>query len=95
MRKAHENVIKAFVRGEPAHDVMQREVGAYRIWTDGIQLFSYRMPIAERVTHSKRVSFRLVDYAQAPTATTRAHIRACESLLAGRIANYRLASLKG
>jgi hypothetical protein len=95
MRKAHEKVIKAFSRGELAHDVLQKEVGAYRIWTDGIQLFSYLMPIAKRIAHGKRVSFQLVDYSQAPTATTRAHIRACERLLTGRIANYRLASLKG
>jgi hypothetical protein len=82
MHKTHETIIKAFVRGEPAHDVMQKEVGAYRISTDGSILYSYRMPIAKRIARGKQVSFQLVDYAQAPTATTRAHVRACGVILA-------------
>ena len=82
MRKAHEQAIKAFVDGKAAHDVMQEQVGAYRIWTDGSILYSYKMPIAKRIARGKRLAFELVNYEQAPTATTRAHVHACGIILA-------------
>lgn len=89
MRKAHERIIKAFVAGKTARDVSPPNMAISRLHTDGRTLYSYAMPIAKRervkIVQKGRIPltarFQLVNYEDAPTVTTRAHVRACEVML--------------
>lgn len=70
MRKNAERVLQAFADGKPAVGDSRRTVH-----TDGRVVYSYRMPIAARLTDGTVI---VVRYADAPTATTKSHVRACE-----------------
>ncbi len=67
MRKNAEKVLQAFAKGKPCN--------GKTISTDGMNLYSYKMLIA-RTNNTNGID--LLDYSQAPSATTRSHIRAVE-----------------
>lgn len=71
MRKNAEKVLMAFAEGKPCN--------GKTIKTDGVNLFSYAMKIAYK---NEKGGIDLLEYEQAPTATTRSHIRAAESFFA-------------
>jgi hypothetical protein len=73
MRKNAEKVLNAFCNGMPCN--------GQTIHTDGITLYSYRMKIGERFPHG----VTLLEYSNAPTATTRSHVRAAEVFFYDRI----------
>ncbi len=68
MRKNVEKVLLAFAGGKAqSGDTCS---------TDGEFLFSYRMKIAHMMPDH---TIRLIEYNQAPSNTTRSHIKACET----------------
>lgn len=76
-RKGTNKVLDAFFRREPANGAKCQNprfsvFGERIISTDGVTLYSYRMPIA-RWTRGDTLT--LVEYGRAPTATTRSHVR--------------------
>lgn len=73
MRKNAAKVIKAFLSGNAAIGDNKETIS-----TDGHVLWSYKMPIAARTVSGK---YLLVEYDEAPSATTRSHVRACEQVL--------------
>lgn len=84
MRKAHAAVIEAFKSGRDVRGGAKVRVQAtgktiVRFWTSRGVLYSYQMPIAVKI----RDHVVLVPYDTAPTATTRAHVRAVELAIGG------------
>lgn len=73
MRKNAETVLRAFANGE------SRDMGT--ISTDGQTLYSYSMKIGWRYPHG----VSLLYYSDAPTATTRSHVRAAEVFFGSRV----------
>jgi hypothetical protein len=73
VRKNAEKVLVAFEKGESCN--------GKTIQTDGESLFSYNMLIGR---HSEGL-VSLLDYGNAPSATTRSHVRAAETYFRGRI----------
>lgn len=71
MRQNARKVLDAFARGEAAAGDSKRT-----ITTDGSVVYSYRMPIAARRADGSVV---VVEYIDAPTATTKSQVRACEA----------------
>lgn len=70
MRKNAQAVIEAFNAGKAKHGETIR--------TDGRTIWSYAMPIAEVRSDG---SIWILPYEDAPTNTTRSHVRACETLV--------------
>jgi hypothetical protein len=66
MRKNAQNVIEAFLSGKAKAEKT--------ISTNGRVLYSYAMPIAVRIDGH----YYVVAYSDAPTATTRSHVRATQ-----------------
>lgn len=69
MRKNMAKVIAAFEQGLAASGDSKRTC-----YTDGDRVYSYAMLIAERTADG----IRIVEYASAPSATTRSQVRALE-----------------
>lgn len=63
MRRNVENIVKAFISG--------RRGGNVTLSTDGDTVFSYDMPIAQRLRNG---SLEVITRDQGPSATTRTHI---------------------
>lgn len=71
MRRNISKVIEAFKAGKAATGDSKRTC-----WTDGETVYSYAMPIAKR---SANGSIAIINYSDAPTATTRSQVRALET----------------
>jgi hypothetical protein len=70
MRANAKKTLALFVAGKSGAGDSKRTIS-----TDGTRVYSYRMPIAIR-TESGQVA--IVAYSDAPSNTTRSHIRACQ-----------------
>ncbi len=70
MRKNILRVLRAFEQGQAAIGDSKRTC-----WTDGETVYSYDMPIMQRLPNG---AIEIVSYDTGPTRTTKAQIRACQ-----------------
>lgn len=78
MRKNAEKVLMAFAE--------RKACNGGTIHTNGTELFSYNMKIAQI---NAKEGVDILDYNQAPSATTRSHIRACVNFFAAATIDSR------
>lgn len=79
-KKDTAKVVNAFLAGNECEGRPCPSNGLRRMRTDGRTLWSYAMPIARWVRHAGDPCIELVEYGRAPSATTRSHVRAVETL---------------